>query len=110
MAFCSALSCLVAAVGGGALLGDVKPPGLDICGGVDCLGTCVIEFYMECIAFTRICFPYVGIIIMRMRVSLILLPFQTMMGWIPTLECMLSGARGFLQLCHILSGSECYHP
>jgi hypothetical protein len=29
------------AVGGGALLRFVKPPGLDICGGIDWLGTCV---------------------------------------------------------------------
>jgi hypothetical protein len=28
-------------VGGGALLGVAKPPGLDICGGIDHLGTCV---------------------------------------------------------------------
>jgi hypothetical protein len=97
-------------VGVGALLGDVKPPGLDICGGVDCLGTSVIEFCTEHIAFMRICFLYVGIIIMCMCVSLVLLPFKTVMGWIPTLECMLLGACGFLQLCRILSGSECYRP
>jgi hypothetical protein len=61
-------------VGGGALLGDAKAPGLDICGGADCLGTCVIEFYMECIAFTRICLTYVGIIMACMRVSLVDIP------------------------------------
>jgi hypothetical protein len=48
------------AVGGGALLGHVKPPGLDISGGIDRLGTCVRDFYMERIAFIRICLPYVG--------------------------------------------------
>jgi hypothetical protein len=39
-----------AAMGGGALLGDTQPPGLDI-EVFDCLGTCVIEFYIERIAF-----------------------------------------------------------
>jgi hypothetical protein len=31
-------------VGGGALRGVAKPPGLDVCGGVDRLGTYGIEF------------------------------------------------------------------
>jgi hypothetical protein len=99
-----------AIVGGGALLGDTKPPGLDICGGANQLGTCVIKFYIEHVAFTRICSPKVGIIMMYMRVSLVELPCQIVMGRIPALMCMLSGARGFLQPCPILSGSECYHP
>jgi hypothetical protein len=47
---------------------------------------------------------------MCMHVSLVLLPFQTVMEWIPALECMLSGVRGFLQPRPILSGSECYRP
>jgi hypothetical protein len=64
-----------AAVGGGALMGDAKPPILDIYGGADCLGTCAIEFYMEHIAFTKICLPYVGIIVVCMRVTLVELPF-----------------------------------
>jgi aldehyde:ferredoxin oxidoreductase len=46
-----------AAAGGGALLGVMKSPGLNIYESVDRLGTCVIEFYMEHIAFTRICIP-----------------------------------------------------
>jgi hypothetical protein len=49
------------AVGGGALLGDVKPPSLDISGGIDRIGTCVSDFYTERIAFIRICLPCVGI-------------------------------------------------
>jgi hypothetical protein len=57
------------------LIGGCKALGLDICGGADWLGTCVIEFYTNRIDFTRICFPYVGIIMMWMCVSLILLPF-----------------------------------
>jgi hypothetical protein len=36
---CQPLSYLVAAVDGGVFPGDVKPPGLDICDGVDCMGT-----------------------------------------------------------------------
>jgi hypothetical protein len=35
-----------ARVGGGALLGDTQPPALDACGGVDCLGTCIIDSYI----------------------------------------------------------------
>jgi hypothetical protein len=46
-----------AIVGGGALLGDTKPPGFDICEVFDRLGTCVIEFYKERVAFTRIYSP-----------------------------------------------------
>jgi hypothetical protein len=62
-------------VGGEALLGDAKPLGLNICNGVDRLGTCVIEFYMERITFTTICLPYVGIIMVCMHVSSVELPF-----------------------------------
>jgi hypothetical protein len=35
-----------AVVGGGAFLGDAKPPGLDICWRVDRLGTCVTESHL----------------------------------------------------------------
>jgi hypothetical protein len=97
-------------VHGGALLGDAKAPDLDICGCIDHLDTCVIEFYMEHIAFTRICLPYVGIIMVCMHVSLVELPFQTVMGWIPALECMLSDVRGHLVPCPISSGSERFCP
>jgi hypothetical protein len=38
-------------VGGGAFLGGVKPPGLDIRWSVDRLGTYVTESYMEQIFF-----------------------------------------------------------
>jgi hypothetical protein len=60
-----------AAMDGGALLGDTPPPVLDIYGGVDCLGICIIDFYIEHIALTRVCLPYVGIVIVCMRVSLV---------------------------------------
>jgi hypothetical protein len=56
-------------------MGDAKPLILDIYGGADCLGTCAIEFYTERIAFTKICLPYVGIIVVCMRVTLVELPF-----------------------------------
>jgi hypothetical protein len=76
--------------------GMQNPLGLDICGGADHLGTCVIEFYTEHIAFSRIHLPYVGIIMVCMHVSLVELPFYIVMRRIPALDCMLSGARGFL--------------
>jgi hypothetical protein len=56
---------------GGALLGDMPPLVLDICEGVDCLGIYIIDFYIERIAFTRVCLPYVGIVTVCMRVSLV---------------------------------------
>jgi hypothetical protein len=60
---------------GGALLGDTQPPGLNICGGVGWLDTYVIEFFIECVAFARICLAYVGIMMVCMRVPLIKLKF-----------------------------------
>jgi hypothetical protein len=46
-ASCQALSCPIAVVGGGASLGDVKPPGLDISWSIDRVGTGATESYME---------------------------------------------------------------
>jgi hypothetical protein len=40
-----------ARVGGGALLGGYACPGLGCLWNVDCLGTCITNFYMECVAF-----------------------------------------------------------
>jgi hypothetical protein len=40
-------------VGGGVFLGYMKPPGLDILRGVNHLGTCKTEYYMENSAFTE---------------------------------------------------------
>jgi hypothetical protein len=85
-----------AVAGGGTLQRDMQPLVLDACGGVDCLGTCIINFYIERMDFTRVCLPYVGIITVSMRVSLAKLPLQTVMGRVPILEYMLSGARGLL--------------
>jgi hypothetical protein len=61
----------VTVVGGGALSGDVKPSGLDIWWRVDRVGTCVTEFYMEYIVFTRICLPYARAIMTFRCVSLV---------------------------------------
>jgi hypothetical protein len=41
------LSCPIAAVGGGAFPGDVKPQGLDIWWRVDRTGNCATKYYME---------------------------------------------------------------
>jgi hypothetical protein len=78
---------------------------------LDYLGTSVIEFYIECIAFL-LGYVYLtfGSIMACMRVSLVEPSFQTVMGRIPELEYMLSGVRGLLQLCPILSGNERYRP
>jgi hypothetical protein len=99
-----------ALVGGGALRGDTQPPVLDACGGVDCLGICIIDFYIEHMDFTKVCLPYTRIIMVCMCVSLAKLPIQTVMGWIPALEYMLSGANGLLQPCLISLGNECFRP
>jgi hypothetical protein len=37
----------------------------------------------------------------RMRVSLVELSLRTVMGWVPVLKYMLSGAHGILLLCLI---------
>jgi hypothetical protein len=42
-----------AGLGGDTLLGDTQPSTLDACGGVDCLDTCIIDFYIERMAFSR---------------------------------------------------------
>jgi hypothetical protein len=108
------LPCVVSSrcvvVSGGALLGDAKPPGLNICGCIDRLDTYVIEFHKEHITFSRMCLHYVRIITVCLRVSLVELPFQIVMGRIPALECMLSGAHGLCQSCPISLGSERFHP
>jgi hypothetical protein len=59
-----------ARVGGGAFLGDLKLPGLDIYRGVDCLDTCETESHMENFAFTRACLFDVRVIMGIMPVPL----------------------------------------
>jgi hypothetical protein len=44
----------------------------------------VSEFYIECIAFTNVCLPYVEIIMVCMRVSLVELPFSDSDGMDPS--------------------------
>jgi hypothetical protein len=92
----------------GAFLRDVKTLGLDIRWSVDRLGTCVTEFYMEHIVFTKTYLSYIRVIMAFMHVPLVVLLIQTVMGQIPTLEFMVSGARGLLQLCPILPGHKGY--
>jgi hypothetical protein len=36
-----------------------QPLALDACGGVDCLDTCIVDFYKECMAF------YQGVLTLR---------------------------------------------
>jgi hypothetical protein len=111
MPSCRASSCLVTAVGGDAFSEDVKPPGLDIRWSVNRMATCAIGSYMEHIIFTRTCLPYVRVIMVFIRVPMVEPLSQTVMGWTPTLECMLSlsGAHGLL-LSRPISPSDKYHP
>jgi hypothetical protein len=92
-------------VSGGALLGDTQPLVSGSCRDVDCLGTYITDFYIGCMVFSEVYLPYVGIITVHLRVFLVKLPFQTVMGWVPVLEYMLSSARGLLQPCLILSSN-----
>jgi hypothetical protein len=75
-----------AVVGGDAFSGDAKPPGVDIWRGVDRPGTCEIESCMEKLAFTRACLSDVRVVMVIMRVPLVELLCQAVMGQIPTLE------------------------
>jgi hypothetical protein len=94
----------------GALLGDARPLNSGSCGGADYLGTYIIDFYIGHMVFTRVCFPYTRFVMVCMCVLLVKLPFQTVMGRVPVLEYMLSGAHGFLRPCLISSGNECFCP
>jgi hypothetical protein len=105
-----AVSSHRAAVVSGTLVGDTQPLVSGSCGDVDYLGTCIIDFYIGCMAFTRVCLPHIGIVMMCMHVFLVKLPFQTVMGRVPILEYMLSSVCGLLQPRLILSGNECFHP
>jgi hypothetical protein len=51
--------CLVPSLSSGwwLLFGCAKPLGLDICHGVDHLGTCETESYMDKLIFTRASYP-----------------------------------------------------
>jgi hypothetical protein len=86
------------------LLGDTPPLALDACGGIDCLRTCIIDFCIECVAFYHgmptLCGERYGVY-EHIRAKL---PLQTVMGQVPVLEYMLSGARRLLRSCLILIG------
>jgi hypothetical protein len=51
---------------------------------------------MEKLAFTRACLSYIKVTMETICVSIVESLFQTSMGWIPTIEYVLSGARGIL--------------
>jgi hypothetical protein len=79
--------------GRGALLGDARPLDFGTCGGADYLGTWIIDFYIGCMAFTRVCLHYVGIIIMCMRVFLVKSPPQSTTEQVSYSSICLLGAR-----------------
>jgi hypothetical protein len=56
---------------------------------------------MEKLAFTRVCLSDVSVIMAIMRIPLVELLYQTVMGWIPALEYLLPGTRGACG--HVLS-------
>jgi hypothetical protein len=91
------MHCLVPSCysGGRAFSGDAKQPGLDIWWRVDRMDTCVTESLNGVDCFNQ------GILIlcqrhhmMFMRVSLVKLLCQAMMGWVSALEYLLSDALG----------------
>jgi hypothetical protein len=51
---------------------------------------------------------YVRAIMALMRVSLVELLCQMVMGWLPTLEYMLSGMRGLLRPRPVVPGAKCH--
>jgi hypothetical protein len=76
-----------AAKGDGALLGDTQPRAWIFVEALDCLDTCVIEFYIECIAcllgYVYLVFRSIMVCI---HVSLVEPSFQTVIGRVPALE------------------------
>jgi hypothetical protein len=112
MAFCPVSSCPVVQPRVLVLYwGICNPRAWIFVEALDCLITYGIEFYIGCIAFLLgYIYLMFGSIMACMHVSLVEPSFRTVMGWVPTLEYMLSGVRGLLQLCPILLGHERYHP
>jgi hypothetical protein len=84
-------SCNVA-VGGGVFPGDAKPLGLDILLGVDCLGTCKTEFYMEKPTLTRACLSDVRVIMAIMPLPLVESLCEVAMGRIPAFKYLMPRA------------------
>jgi hypothetical protein len=100
-----------AVMGGGTLLGDTLLSGMEIRIGVGLPGyLCHRVVHRAHCFLIRYAWFVFGSIMVYMHVSLVKLSFQTAMGQVPALEYMLSGVRGLLQLCHILSGNERYRP
>jgi hypothetical protein len=63
---------------------------------------------MEYIIFTRARLSYVRVIMTFLLVSLVEPLRQAAMGWIPTLEYMLSGVYGLLRPSLVMPGSKCH--
>jgi hypothetical protein len=84
------------------LSGGAKPLGRAIRLDLDCLGPWWTGSFMENPAFTRASLSNVRDIMMIIHVLVEELLCQTVMGRIPTLECLLSGTRGRLWLRPIL--------
>jgi hypothetical protein len=59
---------------------------------------------MEKFDFTKVNLSCVRVIMMIMRVPVGELLCQVVTGWIPVLECPLSGAHGCMWLRHIMLG------
>jgi hypothetical protein len=95
-----------AAAGGGVSPGDEKSPDWDIYWRVTVWVPVSLSFYMGQIVFTNVLLPCGEALVVCMHMSLIKFPYQTTMKHIPVLGYILSGARGHLQLCLILSGNE----
>jgi hypothetical protein len=83
-------------VGGGAFSGDANPRAWIFDRGLTAWIPALLNLYMEEIIFIMACSSYVRAIMTFMRVSLVELLRQTVMGRVPTLEYILSGARGLL--------------
>jgi hypothetical protein len=57
---------------------------------------------MEKVVFTRACLSSVRVVMVIMRIPLVELLCQMMMGWIPALEYLLPGTVGHVAIsCHI---------
>jgi hypothetical protein len=63
---------------------------------------------MEKPAFTRACLSNVKLIMPIMRVPMVELLCQAVMGWIPALKYLLSGARGHLWPHPVVPDIKCH--
>jgi hypothetical protein len=100
-----------ATVVGGTFLGGARPPSLNIWWSVDRSSTCMMKYYMEKPAFTKVCLSRIRDIMVIMCVLLVESLCQTIMGWILALEYVLSGMCGLLQPHPIMTSTKrCRFP